>query len=263
MGVIPIPAYYFHYANEALFQFTHRIGKRINSRLIIANAWHHRSDAASSLVVLIGLIGSLYGYVIFDVVAAIIVGLMIVKMGCEYGWRSVKELIDTAVELELLNQIEELIQNTPGVKKIHQLRSRYMGENVLIDVHIQVSPKISVSEGHYIAQHVHQALVNQIESISDVTVHVDPEDDEDNAPSLHLPERAVLEQQLFDALHIDFPDILFCNLHYLNGCISIDIACAQGFSQWSQLRDRIQVALTVQSDISEVRLFNLHEIMVS
>ena len=85
-------------ANETLFHYTRHVGNRINSQLIIANAWHHRSDAASSIVVFVGLVGSLYGFVYLDAIAAIIVGIMIAKMGWNYGWNSVKELVDTAVE---------------------------------------------------------------------------------------------------------------------------------------------------------------------
>ncbi|KTC90648.1 cation diffusion facilitator family transporter [Fluoribacter dumoffii] len=248
-------------SNETLFHYTLHIGKRINSKLITANAWHHRSDAASSLVVLIGLIGSIAGYSYLDAAAAIIVGLMIVKMGWDYAWNSVKELVDTAVSPELLARIEEVIQNVDGVEKIHQLRSRSMGEDVLIDVHILVSPRISVSEGHYIAQHVHHALIAQIESVNDVIVHVDPEDDETSCPSLHLPSRKVLQELLANEVRIDFPQILFWNLHYLDGTIGIDIVCDEGFTQWQELRERVILALKLQSDIVEVRLFSLHESM--
>ncbi|BCA96351.1 cation transporter [Legionella antarctica] len=248
-------------ANETLFHYTRHIGKRINSQLIIANAWHHRSDAASSIVVLLGLIGSLSGFIYLDAIAAVIVGLMIIQMGWSYGWNSVKELVDTAVGPELLAQIELVIQNIDGVQKIHQLRSRSMGNDVLIDVHILVSPKISVSEGHYIAQHVHNALVDQIDSVSDVIVHVDPEDDEISSPSLHLPSRKVLQEQLLREVRIDFPQIIFWNLHYLDGKISIDIACSEEFTQWHALHNRVILALKLQADIDEVRLFSLHEIM--
>lgn len=248
-------------ANEALFHYTLLIGKRISSKLIIANAWHHRTDSASSLVVLIGLIGSLAGYTYLDTIAAIVVALMIAKMGWDYGWHSIKELVDTAVGPGLLAQIEHVIQNVPGVEKIHQLRSRFMGENVLIDVHILVSPKISVSEGHYIAQHVHHALINQIDSVSDVIVHVDPEDDEVSSPSLHLPSRKVIYEQLLTEVHLNFPHILFWNLHYLDGKISIDIVCKEHFTQWNELHEQVILALKLQSDIKEIRLFSLHEVM--
>lgn len=246
-------------SNELLFHYTLHIGKRINSKLIIANAWHHRSDAASSLVVFLGLVGSMAGFAFLDTIAAIVVALMIIKMGWDYGWNSIKELVDTAVNPTLLAQIEAVIQNVEGVKKIHQLRSRFMGENVLIDVHILVHPKISVSEGHYIAQHVHQALVQQIKSVTDVIVHVDPEDDEISSPSLHLPNRKVIAEQLLTEVHLNFPQILFWNLHYLDGKISIDIACAAPFTQWQELHDEVALALKRDAQIEEIRLFILHE----
>ena len=245
-------------ANEILFHYTRHVGKRIQSQLIIANAWHHRSDAASSIVVLLGLIGSLAGFVYLDAIAAVIVGIMIVKMGWDYGWNSVRELVDTAVSPELLGQIEQIIKQVDGVERIHQLRSRFMGGDVLIDVHILVSPKISVSEGHYIAQHVHHILVEQIDSVRDVIVHVDPEDDEVCSPSLHLPSRLVLQEQLLHEVHINFPQILFWNLHYLNGKISIDIACTADFTEWHKLHNQIILALKLQTDIEDIRLFSVH-----
>lgn len=248
-------------ANEALFHYTHHVGKRISSQLITANAWHHRSDAASSIVVLIGLIGSLEGLVYLDAIAAIIVSIMIIKMGWNYGWNSVKELVDTAVDAKLLSQIEQVIQSIDGVQRIHQLRSRFMGGDVLIDVHILVSPKISVSEGHYIAQHVHHTLVKQIDCVKDVIVHVDPEDDEISCPSLHLPSRAVLLEKLLNDIHSDFPQILFWNIHYLNGKMSLDIFCSEDFSQWRKLHNRVISALKLQADIEEIRLFSLHEVV--
>lgn len=245
--------------NEILFHYTRFIGKRIQSQLIISNAWHHRSDAASSLVVLISLIGSLMGFAYLDAVAAIIVAIIIIKMGWNYAWNSVKELVDTAPDPELLKQIEQIIISVDGVDKMHQLRSRFMGGDIYIDVHILVSPKISVSEGHYIAQHVHQVLLKKIDAIKDVTVHVDPEDDETCAPSLHLPNRTVLDELLQNEVHVDFPQILFWNVHYLNGKMSLDIACQENFTQWQQLHDRVVLTLRLQDDIDEIRLFTLHE----
>jgi cation diffusion facilitator family transporter len=246
-------------ANELLFRYTSYIGRRINSQLILANAWHHRSDAASSIVVLVGLIGSLAGYIYLDTIAAVIVGVMIIKMGWDYGWNSVKELVDTAVDPELLRQIENVIQNTDGVLRIHQLRSRFMGSDVLIDVHIMVSSKISVSEGHYIAQNVHSALVKQIPSVTDVIVHVDPEDDELCSPSLHLPSRKLLDKQLFNQIRNDFPDFLFWNLHYLDGKMFIDIICEENFEEWNDLKKHVIRILQLQKDIAEVRLLLMHE----
>lgn len=241
--------------NEALFHYTRHVGLLINSSLIIANAWHHRSDAASSVVVLIGILGSLAGFTYLDALAAVIVGLMVIKMGWDYGWNSVKELVDTAASPELLKEIEQVIAQVDGIEKIHQLRSRFMGNDVLIDVHIMVSPKISVSEGHYIAQHVHHALVNQIASVKDVIVHVDHEDDETCSPSLHLPSRVTIQKQLFNPIQDEFPQILFWNIHYLDGAIHIDVTCNSDFKDSDKLSVRIKNDKAFQSVIKEVRVY--------
>ncbi|AHE67871.1 cation diffusion facilitator family transporter [Legionella oakridgensis] len=242
-------------ANEGLFHYTHHIGKQIRSELIIANAWHHRSDAASSVVVLVGLIGSVLGFAYLDAVAAIIVGLMIVKMGWNYGWNSVKELVDTAVDLQTLAKIKNIIQHIDGVQKIHQLRSRSMGKDVFVDVHILVSPFISVSEGHFIAQHVHHQLVDNMEEIKDVTVHVDPEDDEMVCPSLHLPNRHTIEQQFLHAWRQDFPGIQSWVLHYLDGKLTIDLIMETTFTQWAELNKRLRHDLAKYAPIQCIRFF--------
>ena len=233
-------------ANEGLFHYTQLIGKRIQSDLIIANAWHHRSDAASSVVVLIGLIGSLAGIVSLDAIAAVVVGLMVIHMGWSYGWNSVKELVDTAVESELIHTIEHIIRQVNGVQKIHQLRSRMMGRDIFIDVHIQVPPHLSVSEGHYIAQHVHQALMNKVEQIKDVTEHVDPEDDEAWA----LRKGMSVEE---------YPEIQSWVLHYLDGALMIDLLCDAKFSEWKALSEKINTDLKEQPQRTNVRLYVQHE----
>lgn len=209
--------------NEILFWYTRHVGKSIESQLIIANAWHHRSDATASIVVLIGLLGTFFGYPALDILAAFLVGLLISKMGLTYGLASIKELVDTGVETTLRHQIIEVIQRTDGVDKVHQLRTRRMGSDIFVDVHVQVSPMISVSEGHFIAQHVHQNLLLSIQEIKDVTVHIDPEDDEVSCPSSHLPNRNTLEKTMFLHWRQRFPEIKSCVLHYLDGTLTIDL----------------------------------------
>lgn len=244
-------------ANEALFHYTQYIGKRINSTIIIANAWHHRSDAASSIVVLIGLLGSIAGYPYLDAIAAVVVGAMIIQMGWNYGWNSIKQLVDTGIDPKMLALIERLILQVDGVHKIHQLRSRSMGQDIFIDVHILVSPCISVSEGHYIAQHVHSSLMQSIDHIKDVTVHVDPEDDENFCPSLHLPSRSILEHEFLQKLRADYPEILSITLHYLDGKLTIDILCDPTFTQWTALNSRIQSDLQQHDRDIGIRLYSL------
>jgi cation diffusion facilitator family transporter len=247
--------------NEILFHYTDYVGKRIESSLVVANAWHHRSDGAASIIVTLGLLGSLFGFVYLDGVAAIIIGGMIIKMGLSYGWASVKELVDTAADPALLQQIEHTIKSVDGVKKIHQLRSRSMGSDILIDVHTLVAPFISVSEGHYIAQHVDKALLEQIANVKDVTVHVDPEDDELSCPSIHLPNRASLEQELLLGWQKDFPALQKWTLHYLDGKIIIDLQLKPGIEQWQALSERIKTDLHTYPNIKQVRLFSQHGVI--
>ena len=246
-------------ANEGMFHYTQHVGKLIRSDLIIANAWHHRSDAAASIVVLVGLIGSVAGYVYLDTLAAVIVGFMIVQMGWSYGWNSVKELVDTAVEPQIITKIEQIIVGVDGVQKIHQLRSRSMGRDIFIDVHVLVSPYISVSEGHYIAQHVHHALTEKLEHVKDVTVHIDPEDDETFSPSLHLPSRVNIENKILHRWRQEYPAIEHIVLHYLDGKLTIDVICEPKFNQWDAFVKYIQPDLRQEPQILCVRLIAAHQ----
>ena len=242
--------------NEVLFFTTLHIGRSIKSALITANAWHHRSDSASSAIVAIGIIGSLLGSFHFDALAAIIVGLMIIKMGLAYGWNSVKELVDTAIDPETLKKIEQVIQQIQGVKKIHQLRSRSMGGDVIIDLHVLVEPFISVSEGHYIAQHVHHLLKSKLPQVKDVTVHIDPEDDELVCPSIRLPDRQHLETEYILKWQASCPGIQNWVLHYLDGKIIIDLFCEPDFKQTKSLATKITQDLSDSNVIKEVRFYS-------
>ncbi len=241
-------------ANEILYHYTLSVGKRIQSDLISANAWHHRSDAASSLVVVVGLIGSYLGYHSFDGIAAIVVGGMIIKMGLDYGWNSVKELVDTAAEPSTVKEVEAIINEIPGIDHIHQLRTRLMGSDVFVDVHIQVEPLISVSEGHYIAQQVHHRLVKNVSGIKDVTVHVDPEDDEIVCPSLHLPNRQEIEENYLHKWQGQFPEINSWTLHYLDGKMEITLICNQPIQKIADLKRQVEDDLRENTPIRKVTI---------
>ncbi|MCA0404092.1 MAG: cation diffusion facilitator family transporter [Proteobacteria bacterium] len=248
------------FANEILFHYTYYVGKKIQSSLIIANAWHHRSDALASIVVAIGLFGSIVGFHYLDTIAAIIVGCLIIKMGIDYGWNSVKELVDTAIPPETLATIEKLISEVDGVKKIHQLRSRSMGSDVLIDVHILVKPFISVSEGHYIAQHVEEKLIKQLDYVKDVTVHVDPEDDELECPSLGLPTRKIIEELYLYPWKKEYPLLEDWTLHYLDGKMSFDLIISpKDKSQIDAFVQRINQDLTA-IPTQQIRLLTSTEV---
>jgi cation diffusion facilitator family transporter len=210
---------------EWLYHYTMRVAARTRSSMLRANAWHHRSDAISSIVVLFGIIGVMLGFPYLDAAAAITVALMIAKIGWDLGGRSLRELVDTALDPDRVTAIREAILSVNGVAALHLLRSRRMGADALVDVHILVDPTVSVSEGHHIGEAVRSRLIGEFDEISDVTVHVDPEDDERVDPSLALPLRDEVVQQLHErwsAIPIA-QRIEEINLHYLDGRIQVDV----------------------------------------
>jgi len=211
-------------SNEALYHATRAVAQKIRSPLLEANAWHHRSDAVSSIVVLFGIGATFIGYPLVDAIAAIIVALMIGKIGLDLSRQSVQELVDTALEPEMVEQIKNTILDIDDVRELHLLRSRRMGHNALVDVHIQVSPKLSVSEGHHISESVETALKEKFDEVNDVTVHIDPEDDESAASCKNLPLRSELLLALNQewSKHKTLKNIDDITLHYLDGRISVE-----------------------------------------
>ena len=174
---------------EAVYHYTMRAARRFRSRLLEANAWHARSDAASSLVVIVGVGGALLGLGYLDAVAAVIVSWMIGRMGYRLALRSVEELIDTGLEPEQVEAIRAALMEVGGVRDLHMLRTRQMGPKSLVDVHVLLDdPKLSVSEGHQISETARAELIRKFRDVEDVTVHIDPEDDEDVTPG--APPRA-------------------------------------------------------------------------
>ena len=212
-------------AKELLFHYTMRAAKQIRSPLLLTNAWHHRSDALSSVVVLVGVGGTLLGFTYLDAFASVAVALMIAKIGWSQAWQAVRELVDTGLEPEQVASIRAIIADVQGVEDLHMLRTRRMGGEALVDVHIQVSPRLSVSEGHQIGEYVRKQLVANIDAVSDVTIHIDPEDDESSYLCEGLPLRreavAMLRERWRDMLDEDI--INRANLHYLSGKIDVDV----------------------------------------
>jgi len=168
--------------NEGLYHYNRIVGERINSPSLVANAWHHRSDAVSSIAALVGIGGAMMGYPIMDPLAAIVVSLMIIKVGYSIVRSGFKDLMDTGMSEEKARKIEDHINTIPGVIRCHDLRSRKVGGKFLLDVHIIVPKESTVTEGHHAAESVRRTLVRDIENIEDVMVHVDAEDDANFEP---------------------------------------------------------------------------------
>jgi cation diffusion facilitator family transporter len=210
-------------AKESLFRYMLHVGERLRSPMLIANAWHARSDAASSLVVAVGIGGNLMGFIFADSVAAIIVGFMIVRMGIVFAWDAFQELIDAGLSIEEVDSIRQTLIDTPGVESLHELRTRRMAHRALVDAHILVDPHISVSEGHSIAERARGRVLKSHPTVSDVLVHVDPEDDADHdEKSLRMPARNELLIILAPLLE-GLPEPERVVIHYIGGKVEAEV----------------------------------------
>jgi cation diffusion facilitator family transporter len=209
-------------AKEGMFRYMLAVAQRVRSQMLVANAWHARSDAASSLVVIVGIVGNLLGYTFLDLVAAAAVGVMIAYMGIQFARDALLELVDTGLEQKEVRAIRNTLKAVPGVIGLHELRTRKMADNALVDAHIIVEPRISVSEGHYIAEAARIAVLKS-HHVMDVMVHIDSEDDAKTKANIHLPQRHLLLAHLAKRLGVDLPPSARVVLHYLGGKIDAEI----------------------------------------
>ena len=210
-------------SKEWIYRYTRRVGIAIRSDLIIANAWHSRTDALSSVVVLFSTIGAMLGYLWLDVLAAVIISGIIIHIGWRFTRDSVKELVDTGLSPEDTETLKHIASKTDGVRNVHELRSRRMGHDILLDVHLVVSPEISVSEGHQIGMQVVNAMRNALDNILDINFHIDAENDEIHPPtSERLPDRAEIREALHQ--HIEnLPPNNRLRLHYLRNRVHMEL----------------------------------------
>jgi len=209
-------------SKEGLFRYMLREAERVRSAMLVANAWHARSDAASSLVVGIGIVGSLFGVRLLDPIAAAIVGFLVARMGWVFGWNALQDLSDRALDESATADIRKLLMTTAGVRDVHELRTRKMGDHALVDAHILVDPLISVSEGHYIAESA-RARVMTDKRVLDALIHVDPENDALAHPPTRLPPRVAVAALVDAELAKYGLRAAGLNVHYLSTGLDVDI----------------------------------------
>ena len=211
-------------SKEWIYRYTMSAAQRLRSDLLMASAWHSRSDAFSSIVVLIGISGVMLGYPYLDAVAAVAVAAMIAKIGFGLVRSSALELIDVALDPEKISAIRQHIHAVHGVRSIHTLRTRKSAGSAFVDVHIQVDPRLSVSEGHQIGDSVRRRLLQHVEEVTDVTVHIDPENDETGSPCNDLPSREEVITELKQRWpQLPVASVEAMTLHYLSGAIDVEL----------------------------------------
>lgn len=211
-------------SKEILFRYLLRIAESLRSPMLAANAWHTRADAASALVVVVGIAGALLGWTFLDLLAAAIMGFMILRMGLKLAWESLQELIDTGLDKKKVEAIRRTLLDTPGVLGLHELRTRRMAHQALVDAHILVDPRISVSEGHRLGEQARQRVLAEHSEVADVLVHIDAEEDQAlMSNSAALPDRDILMARLGELLGAEAPSIERTLLHYLGDRVEAEV----------------------------------------
>lgn len=170
-------------AKEALFRLLLAEGRREGSQMKIANAWHARSDAASSLIVALGIGGSLLGMPLLDPAAALLVALMVGRLGLRFTWTAVQDLVDRSADETTVDAMRQTLLRIPGIEGLHDLKTRKAGDLWIVDVHLEVDGRLSVRAAHELAVQARQQLLQHHQTL-EVMTHLDPSE---QAPA-ELPE---------------------------------------------------------------------------
>lgn len=160
-------------SKELLFRYMLKIATEVKSSMLVANAWHARADAASSLVVALGIAGNLAGYTWLDPLAAALVGFMVGKTGWGFAWDALHDLMDRAADADTVAAIRATLLATPGVQGVHDLRTRRMADQIQVDVHLEIDGSLTVHQGHDIAAAARLRVMSS-QPVLDVMTHIDP-----------------------------------------------------------------------------------------
>ena len=240
------------FVKEGLFWITRAVGKRQRSRVLMANAWHHRSDALSSVAALAGIGAAQFGFPLMDPIAGFLVAGLILRMAVELGHDSLRELTDETVDEAMLERIHEQIAKVEGVEHFHEVRARPMGPNLLVDLHIEVDRLMTVSAAHQVAERVRWGVLNEIQEVNEVLVHVDAEKDlEDEEMQLMRPQPEI-EQDIRGIL-AELPEIkgvthIYC--HFLNQTLTVQVNLL--LDPNLQIREAQQIATQARVCIEQI-----------
>ena len=246
---------------EFLYQLTYRIGKKQNSRILIANAWHHRSDAVSSIAALIGISVALLGFPLLDPIAGFLVAGLIIKSGVDIGYSSIRELTDEVAEQEVIGTILKTLEGIEGVEHFHQVRARRMGPHLLVDLHLEVNCMMSVSAAHQVAERVRWHILETMPAVNEVLIHVDAEQDSEEGEIVLMRPQAEVEQDIRNALDA-IPEItgishIYC--HFLKQKLSVQVDIMvdpeMKVQQAQKLGNRAKIIL---EEIQDIQLADIH-----
>ncbi|MEC9296252.1 MAG: cation diffusion facilitator family transporter [SAR324 cluster bacterium] len=245
---------------EALFHVTRMVGRRTGSRVLMANAWHHRSDAISSVAALLGIAGAQLGIPLMDPIAGMLVAGLIIKTGIDIGYESIRELTDETVEEDVISELGKIMSGIEGVDHYHEMRARRMGPHLLVDLHIQVDSMMSISAAHQVAERVRLEILEKLPAVNEVLVHVDAEDDHVGDEGSELLQDIVLmrpqgeiENDVKKVL-AEIPEIqgithIYC--HYLNQKLTVQVIILLDAEM--RIRDAQKIASAARRKIEQIK----------
>ena len=245
---------------EGLYRYTRKVGEALKSPSLTANAWHHRTDAISSIAAFIGILGAWNGIAIMDPLAGGLVGLMVCKVGYDFTREGFRDLMDTALSEEHIKKISSILNGIPEVIHFHDLRSRTIGGEILIDVHILVDPEMTVTEGHGVAEMVRRNVIKAFDNVQDVLVHVDGEHDAEVENLYPLTRKELIEitNPVFKNMHgvKANPEI---RTHHIKGKTLLDVFLQmEGNQEMEEIQKRINEVksrLQAITQIDRARIF--------
>ncbi len=246
---------------ESLFHVTRMVGRRSGSRVLLANAWHHRSDAISSVAALVGIGGAQWGIPLMDPIAGVLVAGLIIKTGIDIGYESIRELTDETVEEEVISELGHILAEIDGVDHFHEMRARRMGPQLLVDLHIEVDSMMSISAAHQVAERVRLRILDELPAVNEVLVHVDAEDDfveskggiEETKDIVLMRPQTEIESDVKKIL-TEIPEIqgithIYC--HYLNQELTVQVNIL--LDEEMQIRDAQKIASKARMKIEEIK----------
>jgi len=246
---------------EALFHVTRMVGRRSGSRVLLANAWHHRSDAISSVAALVGIGGAQWGIPLMDPIAGVLVAGLIIKTGIDIGYESIRELTDETVEEEVISELGHILAEIDGVDHFHEMRARRMGPQLLVDLHIEVDSMMSISAAHQVAERVRLRILDELPAVNEVLVHVDAEDDfveskggiEETKDIVLMRPQTEIESDVKKIL-TEIPEIqgithIYC--HYLNQELTVQVNIL--LDEEMLIRDAQKIASKARMKIEEIK----------
>lgn len=161
-------------SKEAMYLYTIRVSKKINSAALKADAWHHRSDALSSIGSFIGILGSRLGFKIFDPLASVIISLCIIKVSIDIFKDAIDKMVDKSCDKEVIDKVISVIEKNESVKNIDDIKTRQFGNKAYVDVEISVDENLLLKDAHKVAEEIHDSVENEINIVKHCMVHVNP-----------------------------------------------------------------------------------------